>query len=150
MFMTCSQCCKLTSKWSLSSCNPTYVVPSIFTKTVYGCMRMHMDRKILNKISAVCVCFCQPSPLLVRYICMYHESSLVSYKVARWYICIPKIPIQAYFEGPWNGVGIFYDHLDYFTAPRVYFVAIWYIFPHFGMLYREKSGNPGLLPMFFQ
>jgi hypothetical protein len=32
-------------------------------------------------------------------------------------------------------VGIFYGHL-------VYFMAIWYIFPCFGMLYQEKSGNP--------
>jgi hypothetical protein len=22
-------------------------------------------------------------------------------------------------------------------------VAIWHIFPHFGILYQEKSGNPG-------
>jgi hypothetical protein len=32
---------------------------------------------------------------------------------------------------------IFYGHL-------VHFVAIWYILPRFGMLYREKSGNPVL------
>jgi hypothetical protein len=31
--------------------------------------------------------------------------------------------------------GIFYGHL-------VQFVVIRYIFPHFGTLYREKSGNP--------
>jgi hypothetical protein len=31
---------------------------------------------------------------------------------------------------------IFYDLL-------VYFVLIWYIFPRFGMLCLEKSGNPG-------
>jgi hypothetical protein len=29
----------------------------------------------------------------------------------------------------------FYDHL-------VYFVGMWYIFPRFGILYQEKSGNP--------
>jgi hypothetical protein len=32
---------------------------------------------------------------------------------------------------------IFYGHL-------VYFVVIWYIYPRFGILYPEKSGNPGL------
>jgi hypothetical protein len=32
-------------------------------------------------------------------------------------------------------IGIFYTHL-------VYFMVIWYISPHFGMLYQEKSGNP--------
>jgi hypothetical protein len=32
--------------------------------------------------------------------------------------------------------GIFYGHL-------IRFEAIWYIFPRFGMLSREKSGNPG-------
>jgi hypothetical protein len=31
--------------------------------------------------------------------------------------------------------GIFYDHL-------LYFVFIWYIFPGFGTMYQEKSGNP--------
>jgi hypothetical protein len=34
-------------------------------------------------------------------------------------------------------LGIFYGHL-------VYFLIIWYIFPRFGILDREKSGNPGL------
>jgi hypothetical protein len=32
---------------------------------------------------------------------------------------------------------IFYGHL-------VYFVVIWYIFPRFGILYQEKSGNPAV------
>jgi hypothetical protein len=31
--------------------------------------------------------------------------------------------------------GIFYGHL-------VHLVVIWYIFPRFGMLHREKSGSP--------
>jgi hypothetical protein len=35
-------------------------------------------------------------------------------------------------------VGIFYVHL-------VLFVVIWYRFSRFGMLYREKSGNPAYL-----
>jgi hypothetical protein len=26
----------------------------------------------------------------------------------------------------------------------LYFVVIWYIFPRFGILYLEKSGNPGV------
>jgi hypothetical protein len=37
--------------------------------------------------------------------------------------------------------GPFYGYLVYFV---VYFMATWFIFPHFGMLYQEKSGNPGL------
>jgi hypothetical protein len=40
-------------------------------------------------------------------------------------------------EGSCNGrwpFGKFYGHLVYFTV-------IWYIFPRFGMLHREKSGN---------
>jgi hypothetical protein len=32
---------------------------------------------------------------------------------------------------------IFYDHLEYF-------VVIWYIFPRFGILDQEKSGNPAV------
>jgi hypothetical protein len=33
----------------------------------------------------------------------------------------------------------FYDNL-------VHFVFIWYIFAGFGIVYQEKSGNPGMLP----
>jgi hypothetical protein len=32
--------------------------------------------------------------------------------------------------------------LEVFNGHLVYFVVIWYIFPRFGMLYQEKSGNP--------
>jgi hypothetical protein len=30
-----------------------------------------------------------------------------------------------------------------FRGHLVHFVVIWYIFSRFGMLYQEKSGNPG-------
>jgi hypothetical protein len=51
-----------------------------------------------------------------------------------------------------QNIGIFYGHLEYLTAIwHMYFMAIWYIlwpfgicFPRFGMLYREKSGNPAV------
>jgi hypothetical protein len=47
-----------------------------------------------------------------------------------------------------ENVGIFYVHLVYFTAIGNIlwpcFVIIWYIFPRFGMLYQEKSGNSAL------
>jgi hypothetical protein len=44
--------------------------------------------------------------------------------------------------------GIFYGHLVYFTAiwyilwPFGTLLAVWYIFPRFGILNKEKSGNP--------
>jgi hypothetical protein len=31
-----------------------------------------------------------------------------------------------------------------FCDRLVYFMASWYIFPRFGLLYQEKSGNPAL------
>jgi hypothetical protein len=34
--------------------------------------------------------------------------------------------------------------LEKFYGPLVYFVVIRYIYPRFGILYQEKSGNPGL------
>jgi hypothetical protein len=43
---------------------------------------------------------------------------------------------------------IFYGHLEYITAiwyipwPFGNFVAMWYLFPRFGVLCQEKSGNP--------
>jgi hypothetical protein len=57
-----------------------------------------------------------------------------------------------------ENVGIFYVHLVHFTAIwYMYFVAIWYIlklfwyiFPRFGMLHQEKSGNPELRSLHFK
>jgi hypothetical protein len=34
--------------------------------------------------------------------------------------------------------------LEIFNGHLVYFVVIWYIFPHFGILDQEKSGNPAI------
>jgi hypothetical protein len=47
-----------------------------------------------------------------------------------------------YLMGIWNILrtpGMFYDYL-------VHFVFSWYIIPSFGIMYQEKSGNPGLEP----
>jgi hypothetical protein len=40
--------------------------------------------------------------------------------------------------------GLFYGHLIYFVAIWNIYVhmVIWYIFPRFGMLHQEKSGDP--------
>jgi hypothetical protein len=49
-----------------------------------------------------------------------------------------------------ENVVIFFDLLVYFMAignilwSFGIFVVIWYIFPRFGILYLEKSGNPAL------
>jgi hypothetical protein len=44
-------------------------------------------------------------------------------------------------------VGIFYGHMVYlfgiFCVHSEYFMVVWFIFPRFGMLFDEKSGNPG-------
>jgi hypothetical protein len=85
-------------------------------------------------------------------------------RVASLYIFVPKIPIWVNFGGPLNGknVGVFmYAHLEYimaiwyilwsfgvFYGHLVYFMVIcilwkfWYIFPRFGKMCPEKSGNP--------
>jgi hypothetical protein len=48
-----------------------------------------------------------------------------------------------------ENAGIFNGNLEYFTAvwcilwPVGNVVVIWYIFPLFGILCQEKSGNPG-------
>jgi hypothetical protein len=47
-----------------------------------------------------------------------------------------------------ENAGIFRRHLEYFTAiwyilcPFGNVVVIWYMFPRFGILCQEKSGNP--------
>jgi hypothetical protein len=53
-----------------------------------------------------------------------------------WKVLLWKILV--YFMTIWiilRPLEIFYGHL-------VYFVVIWYIFPRFGILDQEKSGNP--------
>jgi hypothetical protein len=46
-----------------------------------------------------------------------------------------------------ENVGVFYCHNEYNTAipilwPFGSLMVIWYIFPRFGILHQEKSGNP--------
>jgi hypothetical protein len=49
-----------------------------------------------------------------------------------------------------ENAGMFNGHLEYFTViwytlwPFGNVVIIWYIFPRFGTLSQERSGNPGL------
>jgi hypothetical protein len=60
-------------------------------------------------------------------------------RVARWFVFKPKIKI---LQGlAMDDVAIFYDHFGLFYGHWKYFMVIWYIFPRFGMLYQEKSGN---------
>jgi hypothetical protein len=76
-------------------------------------------------------------------------------RVARWFLFKPKIPIWVNFGGSCNGrCWHVYGYWVHFTVLRsfvifyghlVYFVVIWYIFPRFGSLNQEKSGNPGLI-----
>jgi hypothetical protein len=55
-----------------------------------------------------------------------------------------------------ENAGIFYGLLEYFTVmwyilwPFGNVVVIWYIFPRFGTLYKEKSGNPAGTRQCFQ
>jgi hypothetical protein len=72
-------------------------------------------------------------------------------RVARWFVFKPKIRIWVNFVGSWYGkYWYIFDHLVYFTGIGnilwpfgVFCVVIWYIFPRFGILDQEKSGNPG-------
>jgi hypothetical protein len=60
------------------------------------------------------------------------------------------MPTMVYFERPWMEIfAIFPSHLEflfplgYFLLPLGYFLwPVWCIFPHFGLLYQYKSGNP--------
>jgi hypothetical protein len=64
-------------------------------------------------------------------------------RVARLYILKPKIPIWVNIGGSCSGTRWYMLwSFGQFSGYLVYFVAIWYIFPRFGILYQEKSGNP--------
>jgi hypothetical protein len=51
-----------------------------------------------------------------------------------------------YFTAIWSILrpfGLFYGHLVYFVAIRYSLHMVnWFIFPRFGKLHKEKSGNP--------
>jgi hypothetical protein len=78
------------------------------------------------------------------------KEMLALLRVARWFIFRPKIPIRVNFGGPWNGkgwyilwpFGIYHGHLVHFWL-FVNLMAICHLFPRFGTLCQEKSGNPG-------
>jgi hypothetical protein len=68
----------------------------------------------------------------------------VSTRVARWYIFKPKIRIWVNFGRSCNGrCWVFLGPSCLLHGQMVYFRAFWYSFVRFGILYREKSGNPG-------
>jgi hypothetical protein len=54
------------------------------------------------------------------------------WRVLQWKILVYFMTIRSILRPQ----EIYYCHL-------VYFVVVWYIFPRFGILYEEKSGNPG-------
>jgi hypothetical protein len=77
------------------------------------------------------------------------EPSRFGGRVARWFVFKPRVLIWVNLGGPWiEKVGILCGHLKYITAIRYILwqlgslVAIWYIFSRFGLLCKEKSGNP--------
>jgi hypothetical protein len=71
------------------------------------------------------------------------------FRVARWFVFKPKIPIWVHFGRYCNGkslhilepFGLFYGLWKYFTAIG-YILGSLGIFPRFGVLYQDKSGNP--------
>jgi hypothetical protein len=63
------------------------------------------------------------------------------------HIGIPKIPTLVYFEKSWNENSWYilwrFSTFGYILWQFVFFVVIWSIYIRFGMLFKEKSGNPG-------
>jgi hypothetical protein len=74
----------------------------------------------------------------------------VLFRVARWFVFKPKIPIwvnfgRSCYKKSWQIMTISFilRPLEIFYGHLVHFVVIWYNFPRFGILDQEKSGNPG-------
>jgi hypothetical protein len=64
----------------------------------------------------------------------------------------PKFPIWVNFGGPWNRkcwyILLSFEYFEvilYIIRAFGNVVVIWYIFPRFGILCQEKSGNPASL-----
>jgi hypothetical protein len=76
---------------------------------------------------------------------------LLQSRVARWFVFKPKIPIWVNFGAPYIGKCLyiswpFWNILRtwwiFYYGNLLHLVLIWCIFSGFGILYREKSGNP--------
>jgi hypothetical protein len=81
---------------------------------------------------------------MVKHFISRYTTTVLS-RVARWFVFKPKHPkFRIENDDTFNG------NLHYFNAicnnilrPFGNVVVIWYIFPCFGILCQEKSGNPG-------
>jgi hypothetical protein len=130
---------------------------SVFTRNFWPKLLYKMDsRDKFGRLQADPQRFPSGMKALADYVRLHLPSHLmyvgpVQSRVAGWYIFKPKNPYLGKFWRTLNWKrlvyfmailsilrpnGLFYAHL-------VHFVVIWYILPSFGMLYREKSGNPG-------
>jgi hypothetical protein len=81
---------------------------------------MYVNNKWVAWLQDATYIFKPKIPIWVNFLRVLQWEMLISF-MAIWYIVLP--------------IHIFYDHL-------VYFLLIWNIFPHFGMLKQDKSGNP--------
>jgi hypothetical protein len=79
--------------------------------------------------------------------------SYVGIRVARWYVFKPKIQLwvnygELWNEKIWNILHMaIWNILRPFCIPILWpfgnLVAVWHVSPRFGILLKEKSGNPG-------
>jgi hypothetical protein len=94
--------------------------------------------------SASYCCYCQ----LLSLICSVTLNVRVTGRVARWFVFKPNLgklwrvlqwKMLVYVNNTWSILRSFLKFYGHFVK----FVVIWCIFPRFGILYKEKSGNPG-------
>jgi hypothetical protein len=64
--------------------------------------------------------------------------------VARWFVFKPKILSKFWWALEWKML-VYFMVIWHILWPFCNVVVIWYIFPRFGILCQEKSGNPGFV-----
>jgi hypothetical protein len=74
---------------------------------------------------------------------LVYFTAILVYFVAVWYILWPLWYILWPFGIFCGHYGIFGGHLVYYYIVVWYIILLFGIFSRFGMLYQEKSGNPG-------
>jgi hypothetical protein len=102
----------------------------------------------LTKILIVC-CLREKSVWIIVSLSEKFFATIDDSGVARWFLFRPKIPIWVNLGGPrLEIVEIFQGHLEYFTDiwdiswPSGTFCVHLVLFPGFGIMYQEQSGNP--------
>jgi hypothetical protein len=64
---------------------------------------VHLQYNSMTPETTVCTYVPIANILWIALICTKRTRAGICYKIARWYICYPNIPVEEHFVGSWIG-----------------------------------------------